>query len=77
MAGWREEGYQSFGEGIDRTYAVDNPDFPDGGMWDAMNIVYDGPADNPEAMGGYQQLGATIGGTPIITGLFDLSLIHI
>jgi len=71
MAGWREEGYQRFGEGIDRTYAVDNPDFPDGAMWDATNIVYDGPADNPEAMGGYQQLGATIGGTPIITGLFD------
>ena len=71
MAGWFEEGYQRFGEGIDRTFAVDNPDFPDGAMWDAVNIVYDGPSDNPEAMGGYQQLGATIGGTPVITGLFD------
>ena len=71
MAGWFEEGYQRFGEGIDRTFAVDNPDFPDGAMWDAVNIVYDGPSDNPEAMGGYQQLGATIGGTPVITGLYD------
>lgn len=68
---WVETPYESFGEGIVRNYAFDDPDYPRGGLWDALNIVYDLSSDNPEKMRGTSQLGSDISGTPAVTGLFD------
>lgn len=69
--GWYTEGYQNFGDGIHREYAMDDPDFPRAGVWDALNMVYNVDSDNLEKMGGLLQLGQAIAGSPTITGLFD------
>lgn len=71
LNGWREQTYESFSEGIERRFSVDDPRFPANALWDALNMVYDRDGVDPEKMRGDSQLGATIAGAPTINGLFD------
>lgn len=68
--GYSEEQHFSFGDGVCRIVSPDDPEFPEGAWWDALNMVYDGEADNPESMPGVTRLGTTdMGGA--VSGLFD------
>lgn len=72
MADYAEEQHFAFGEGICRITSPDDPEYPEGAWWDALNMVYDQESDNPEAMPGMTRLGSTdMGGT--VTGLFDFN----
>jgi hypothetical protein len=62
--------HERFGEGIYRLTSANNPEYPEGAMWDALNMVYQRSSEDPEKMGGYSRLGTTdMGGN--ITGLAD------
>ena len=62
--------HERFGEGINRTMATNNPEYPRGACWDLLNMVYDRTSEDPEKMGGYTRLGSTdVGGA--VSGLFD------
>ena len=57
-------------EGIDRRLAPTDPSYPEGALWDALNMVYQHDAEKPEKMAGVTRLGTTdMDGTVI--GLFD------
>ena len=62
--------HERCGEGINRTMATNNPEYPRGACWDLLNMVYDRTSEDPEKMGGYTRLGSTdVGGA--VSGLFD------
>ena len=71
MAGnWQKDRIYNHGEGIFRITDKSDPDFPNGAVWDAINMVYDNESDNPETMRGTTRLGTTdLGGQ--VSGLFD------
>ena len=67
---WRKDPHFLLGEGIDRRIEYNNPEYPKGALWDALNIVYQRDSEEPEKMRGFTQLGSIdMGGT--VTGLFD------
>jgi len=67
---FKTDRHELYGEGILRTMGLNNPKYPEGYMWDALNIVYDRSSEDPEKMHGYSRLGTTdMGGK--VTGLAD------
>ena len=67
---WPVERHNYFGEGILQSMAANNPEYPEGHLWDMLNMVYIRDSEEPEKMMGYARLGSTdMGGR--VTGLFD------
>ena len=65
--------HERFGEGIYRAIAANNPEYPNGALWELTNMVYNRSSEDPEKMKGYTQLGSTAmgDGSDLVTGLFD------
>tara|TARA_R110000787_G_scaffold31886_1_gene84387 strand:- start:459 stop:1982 length:1524 start_codon:yes stop_codon:yes gene_type:complete len=57
------------GGGIYRLSGQNSPEFPEGALWNAENIVYERSSQEPEKMRGYTILGNTVNG--VVSGLFD------
>ena len=68
--GYAVERHYDFGQGIYRQTSPIDPKFPDGAVFNAMNMVYDGDTNNLQSMYGSSELGSAAG-THAINGLFD------
>lgn len=64
------EQHFAYSNGIYRVSSPVDPGYPDNGLWDALNMVYEKDADDPQTMRGNSQHGSTaMAGT--VSGLFD------
>lgn len=63
---------ESFGKGIYRLVSPNNPEFPQGALWDAYNMVYDRSSEDPEKLHGFSRLGSNTV-NDAVSGLFDYS----
>ena len=67
---WKEIPQYNYGDGIYRITSNTDPKFPASALFKGNNIVYSKDSNDPEAMYGSTQLGATaMGGT--VSGLYD------
>lgn len=67
--GYSVEKHYDFGQGIYRQTSPIDPKFPDGAVFNAMNMVYDGDTNNLQSMYGSSQLGSAL--PDVASGLFD------
>lgn len=67
---WRKDPHFLLGEGIDRRIEYNNPEYPSGALWDALNMVYERDSEEPEKMRGFSRLGS-VDMTGQVSGLFD------
>jgi len=68
---YRHDPHELLGRGIYRLSGANNPEWPEGALQFANNIVYDRSSQEPEKMRGYTLLGDDVNGT--VSGLFDYS----
>jgi len=67
---WKKDNHFLQGEGIDRRIDPNNPEYPQGALWEMLNMVYERDSEEPEKMMGTERLGTTAMGGQV-TGLFD------
>ena len=68
---YRRDPHELLGKGIYRLSGSNNPEFPNGALWAANNMVYDRSSQEPEKVRGHVLLGNTVNGA--VSGLFDYS----
>ncbi len=67
---WSKDNHFLLGEGIDRRIDPNNPEYPRGALWEALNMIYEQDSEEPEKMMGTERLGTTAMGGQV-AGLFD------
>lgn len=69
--GYLHDQHELLGRGIYQLSGANNPEWPEGALQFANNIVYNRSSQEPEKMRGYTLLGDSVNGT--VSGLFDYS----